>query len=471
MHRLFWKIFLWFWLGMVVVSATLLISTALTRSRSREDEEWRERYTLPLDLRAQRTAEFLGRGDASSAQRYLNALEQRDSIKNYVFNEGGSEVLGSQAPRQVLRVEASVIRRPAGESFFFSARRLAAERMVAPSGRSYVLIMAFPPPAVLPAPLLDFMFEDIGRDGILRLIAVLLVAGLFCFWLARHITNPIEKLQAATHEVAQEHLDARVDEAVTARRDELAELGRRFNQMAERIGDLVATQKRLLADISHELRSPLARSNVALALARQHAAPETSEHLERIEREMDRLNQLIGQILALARMDSAVDLERKEVFDLAVMLQEIAADGDYEARGCHAAVKLAAPSECFIEGAPEMLRSAIENVVRNAIHHTSEGTTVEIILNGRRANEGLRADISVRDYGPGVPEDGIGRIFEPFYRLPDDARGVSNGSGLGLAITDRAVRLHGGRVTAANASGGGLLVTIELPRAGNHTKA
>jgi two-component system, OmpR family, sensor histidine kinase CpxA len=180
---------------------------------------------------------------------------------------------------------------------------------------------------------------------------------------------------------------------------------------------------------------------------------------------MDRLNQLIGQILALARMDSAVNLERKEVFDLTVMLQEIAADGEYEARVRHAAIKLDAPSECVIAGAPEMLRSAIENVVRNAIHHTAQGSTVEITLDGRCASERPRAIVSVRDYGLGVPQDFIPRIFEPFYRLPEDACGAANGSGLGLAIADRAVRLHGGRVTAANARGGGLLVTLELPRA------
>jgi signal transduction histidine kinase len=468
MHRLFWKIFLWFWLGMAVVSATLVVSTALTRSRSRENEQWRQRYALPVDLRAQRAAELFGAGGASAVEKYLVPLEHRDPMKDYLFDQGGREILGRQAPSKVLHVFALMHRLPAGEHYFFSSERIAAENALAPGGGKFTLIMTFPPRALLPSSLFEFLFADIGRGGALRLVAVLLVAAFFCFWLARHITRPIEKLRLVTHEIAHERLEARVDENVTGRRDELADLGQDFNRMADRIDNLITTQRQLLADVSHELRSPLARLNVALGLARKRAAPETSEHLDRIERETERLNKLIGQLLTLARMNSGADLQRKRVFDLDTLVQEIAVDGDYEARARHSAVKLSASSGCAVEGAPEIIRGAIENVVRNAVRHTAEGTTVEVRVECRRRAPQAWAAVSVRDYGPGVQAEEIGKLFLPFHRVTHGAQLYAGGAGLGLAIAERAFRLHGGQVSAANAPGGGLLVTLELPCANSN---
>jgi signal transduction histidine kinase len=463
MHRLFWKIFLWFWLGMVVVSATLVVSTSLTRSRSREDQQWRQRYALPIDLRTERAVELFGRGGAPAVEKYLVPLEHRDPMKDYLFDQSGREVLGRQSPANVLHVLSLMGHLPVGEHYFFSSERIAAENTHAPGGGKFTLIMTFPPRTMLPNSLFEFLFADIGRAGALRLIAVLLVAGFFCFWLARHITLPIEKLRLVTHEIAQERLEARVDGIVTGRRDELADLGEDFNRMAHRIDNLITTQRQLLADVSHELRSPLARLNVALGLARQRAAPETSEHLDRIERETDRLNKLIGQLLTLARMNSGVDLQQKRVFDVGALVQELAVDGDYEARARHAAVELTAPSGCVVEGAPEMLRGAIENVVRNAVRHTAEGTTVGITVECRERAGQSWVGVRVRDHGPGVPEEEIGKLFLPFHRLRNGASHSAGGAGLGLAITERAVRLHGGEVSAANAPGGGLIVLLELP--------
>lgn len=464
MRRLFWKIFLWFWLGMVVVSATLVVSTALTRSRSREDEHWRQRYALPVDLRAQRASELFSENGVSAVEKYFVPLEQRDPMRDFLFDENGREVLGRQAPAKVFHVLTLMRGAPVGVHHFFSHKRIAAEKVIAPGGAAYVFVMTFPPRPILPSSLFQFLFEDVGRGGILRFIAVLMVAAFFCFWLARHITSPIEKLRLATHEIAHERLDARVDADVTSRRDELAELGKDFNCMAERVDALVATQRRLLADVSHELRSPLARLSVALGLARQRVAPGASEHLDRMERETDRLNKLIGQLLTLARIESGVDLQRKTAFDLSVLVQEVAADGDYEARSQNCAVKFNPPPECMVNGAPEILRSAIENVVRNAVHHAPKGTSVEITVerqNHRRGGEW--AIIRVRDHGKGVPEEALTNLFLPFYRVTNGSRVDPDGTGLGLAITDRAFRLHGGKVSAANALEGGLIVILELP--------
>ena len=260
-----------------------------------------------------------------------------------------------------------------------------------------------PARAVLPRSLLRFLFEDVGSEGVIRLLGVLVVAAFFCYWLARHITRPIDKLRSAARQIADERLDVRVDPELIQRKDELSELGRDFDSMADRINALIMAHRRLLSDVSHEFRSPLARLNIALGLARHDANPETMEHLDRIELETSRLNELIGQLLKLARANSGIDLQQKKFFDLGTLVQEIAADSNYEARSRNCTVKFNPRFECVVEGAPEIVRGAVENVVRNAVRHTAEGTNVEIALEYPDASINPCAVIQVRDHGPGVP--------------------------------------------------------------------
>jgi two-component system sensor histidine kinase CpxA len=213
--------------------------------------------------------------------------------------------------------------------------------------------------------------------------------------------------------------------------------------------------------VSHELRSPLARLQVALGLVRQHTGPEASRYLERIEREVERLNRLIGQLLTLARLESGVDVSKHEVCDVGTLVQEVVADGDFEARAREGVATLVCAEVCLVSGTTELLRSAVENVVRNAVRYTTAGTATEVRVYGHSALGGPYAVIEVRDHGPGVPEEELANLFHPFYRLAHAPQ--TGGAGLGLAITERAVQLHGGTITAANVPGGGLLVTIRLP--------
>jgi two-component system sensor histidine kinase CpxA len=283
-----------------------------------------------------------------------------------------------------------------------------------------------------------------------------------CFWLARQITSPIDKLRQATRELANDHLSTRVDRRILSRRDELGDLGGDFDRMAERIETLVSAQRRLLSDVSHTLRSPLARLNVALALARQRANPEILEHFDRMERETDRLNRLIGQLLMMARVEGGLD-HGKRRFDLGSLVEEVAADGDYEARSRQCVVQFQQPARCMVDGAREMLRVAVENVVRNAVHHTAASTPVEIGIERLERGSERRAVITVRDHGAGVPEEALGDLFTPFHQVANGHVSHAGSTGLGLAITARAFHLHGGAVAAANASGGGLVVTLESP--------
>jgi two-component system sensor histidine kinase CpxA len=285
-----------------------------------------------------------------------------------------------------------------------------------------------------------------------------LAGGIFCYFISRYLTKPLYKLGEAAANIAEGRLDTRVDPSLTNRRDEIADLARNFDRMAERIEALITGQRRLLGDVSHELRSPLSRLIVALGLVKQGPAEEAAENLERIGLEARRLDMLIGQLLALTRIDSGVDRGSPAAFDLTNLVQEVASDGDFEARARNRSVVIKQADACTINGFEELLRSAAENVVRNAVRHTQEGTAVEIALCAGNS----RALLQVRDCGPGVPESMLSEIFLPFRRV---ANGNSDGAGLGLAIAERAVNVHRGMIRATNAPAGGLIVEIDLPLA------
>jgi two-component system sensor histidine kinase CpxA len=242
-------------------------------------------------------------------------------------------------------------------------------------------------------------------------------------------------------------------------------MGHDFDEMAARIETLVGAQTRLLRDISHELRSPLARLSVALDLARKRAGSAAAGDLDRIEREAKRLNEMIGQLLTLSRWESDGNGMRAEKFDLASLVREVGADADFEAQARNSRVVVEECGACETMGTPQLLRSAVENVVRNAVRYTPEGTAVEISLRCGRENGRGEAVITVRDEGAGVPEESLRDIFRPFFRMDDSRTRETGGTGLGLAITERAVRLHGGTIKAENLPGGGFTVELRLPLA------
>ncbi len=230
--------------------------------------------------------------------------------------------------------------------------------------------------------------------------------------------------------------------------------------MAERIEDLIDSQKRLQRDISHELRSPLARLNVALELARQRSGEEARASLDRIERETDRMNEMIGQLLSLNLLETGTRQAPQQEVDLSGLVRDIVSDADFEARSRNRTVQLHQSDDIFIKGSVDLLRRIGENVVRNAVNYTDEGTSVEVDL-ARDEASGL-VTIRVRDHGPGVPDEELQKIFEPFYRTAVARDRKSGGTGIGLAIVERAARRHGGSVTARNATDGGLIVEIVL---------
>jgi two-component system sensor histidine kinase CpxA len=306
------------------------------------------------------------------------------------------------------------------------------------------------------------LIRGLGFKTLFGLFAILLVGGAFCFWLARHIANPIVQLSEAASQIADGWLETRSDQSTRLRRDEIGRLGVSFDRMAERIESLVHGQQRLFGDVSHELRSPLARLSVAEGLLRQCSPEERVEYLDRISLEVEHLDQLIGQLLTLARIDSEADSRRKERVELNSLIQEVAVDGNFEAQARGCAVRVDSEDLCATMGAREQLRRAIENVVRNAIRYTQPSTDVEITIRRQSSPAPSSAVIQVRDHGPGVSKEHLEKIFLPFYRAPAIHGELTSGAGLGLAITERIVRMYGGSVTATNALDGGLIVDLQL---------
>jgi signal transduction histidine kinase len=324
-------------------------------------------------------------------------------------------------------------------------------KVVSQSGKNYQWIASLRPMrGGRDAQILDFS---------LRIGVALLVIAAVALLAARRITRPVARLQAATERLAQGDLEARVPVSVSGRGDELDRLASSFNDMADRLARSVQTQRQLLRDISHELRTPLARLRIASELAREQ---HRGEHFDRIEVEAEKLDELIGQALLLARLEAGhpggVNGEHEDLV-LDELLADLCADAAMEAAPRGVRIESSLAPGITLNARPMWLRSAFENVLRNALRYTARDSTVEV----RLAREEQQIVATIADRGPGVPEEMLGPIFEPFVRTSDARERDSGGYGLGLAIAAGAVKAHGGSIRAMNREGGGLAVEIRLP--------
>lgn len=437
-----------------------------------------------MPMEAEKAARIYETDGKEVLQAYLDNLQSQKTLRFYFFDENGISLLDRNAPDVVL----TQVRNRSGMEKTFEQnlssvnvrQGLAARLVVGPSGRKYILAFQSSPTHLMP------ISEKIEAHPYLRLLVITLLAVGLCLQLTLHITRPLAKLREAASNIAEGKLRTRVSKEIGWRHDEIATLGRDFDRMADQIETLVTAQRNLLGDVSHELRSPLARLIVALSLLRQGGhGDEALEYQNRIGLEAERLDKLIGQLLTLTRIDSGVDAGVRERFDLTNLVQEIAADGDFEGRAHNRGVKVVTADPSRISGVPDLMRSAVENVVRNAVRHTQEGTTVEIAVeryrgvpwggdDDRNKSEAEMVRVQVRDYGPGVKESLLADIFKPFHRGAENTSSNGNvnpasnglpheGAGLGLAIAERVVRMHDGTIEAHNAIGSGLVIEIRLP--------
>lgn len=454
MKSLFLRIFLSFWIAQALFVVAAILVTVAFRPRS---STWEALRTTVLNDAISAYEE----GGAPQVRQYLDSVEATQHVRAYLFDDRGIEVSERGAPDWAIRV-ASGGPRNSPDGFSFPARPVQRDSRASADGKHrFTVVLGMPPgPRVF-----------IGPRGVpfTGLIIGVITSGLVCYLLSWYLTKPIVKLRTATRQLAAGDLTTRTGARASGGRDEVAGLMRDFDAMAERIETLLRAQSRLLNDISHELRSPLARLNVALGLARQravsdNAVTDNSEMLDRIEMEASRLNELIGRILTLARLEDGEQLVPQTPVPLDELVTSVVEDAEFEAqaRNCHVHADIP-QGDWSVRGNASLLHSAIENVIRNAIRYTQEKSAVEVELRNEARGGTSEAVLEVSDSGPGVPPNALSKLFEPFYRL-DEARGRQTGGvGLGLAITERAVRFHGGKVSAYNRLKGGLTVEIRLP--------
>ena len=458
-RSIFLKIYLCFWmtivLGMIIQVALIRMDNVrpLYIVRQQIKSYLMASLETSVGMYGQAALAYYRAGEPEKVSQLAERFKKTSGVDAYLLDNAGNSLNGAPVSQDIRKIAAQALQGGKSEHLLGGGTDLLALPTTSLDGKPYVIIGAYGHKSLKVSSLVD------NRKVVVRIGVLFVISGLVCYLLTRYLVSPLIALRDATRRFAEGDLSVRIRARIGGRKDEITELALDFDLMAERIESLIKLQRQLIGDISHELRSPLARLNVALDLARQKTGPEAEHALNRIEEEAQELNDMIGELLTLTRLESANATIEMAPVDITGLLREIAQDGDFEAQGSNRGVKLIERDECTIQGNSELLRRALENVVRNAIRHTGENTEVEISIGRQPSGKVL---ITVRDHGPGVPESELSSIFWPFYRASESRERQTGGTGLGLAISQRAIQLHHGTVTAENATGGGLLVTFSL---------
>ncbi len=458
-QSLFLKIFLWFWATVIATGIALVGTWIVLQPKNLPLQS----QTTPADAAwaaGNSAVDALEREGPPAASAYLEQLSQKTHLRSCLFDASGNVLAGGDCA-SFSNISAQAI---ASDSPAFHLKHGVARAVVKirrSAARNYIYAVEStehrgPPPGI-------------GRSGFaLRWSVPFLVSGIICYLLTRYLTAPILRLREASKQLAQGDFSTRAAAGMEHRRDELGTLVRDFNTMAARIEELVSRQRQLIYDISHELRSPLARLNVALDLGRERKGNDPA--FDHMEQDLACLNDMIGRLLTVAKLDTSTAAIPMAQVDLAELTSQIVRSADFELQQQNGAVRLSSQGQHFVHGNADLLHSAIENVIRNAIRYTGSGNSVDVDMKdvqlesaGTAAPAFLR--LLIRDYGQGVPEPELVNIFQPFYRVADDRNRQSGGTGLGLAIADRVVRIHGGTIRSRNAAPHGLEIEILLPQA------
>jgi two-component system sensor histidine kinase CpxA len=435
--RLFWKLFFALWLSimgftvvMAWVGATLAGPAPLEAQKAAFD-----RSVAQVERRLSRALQEQG---TDAARNLLQRLPRELRGHVFLFDEQRRELLGRE--RMLER---------------FQERRLkfVSKQLTGRQGRAYQLVVVNRMPR-------GGLLEPGLRGALHRLVLAAFLSAVVSFFVARYLAKPLEQLGHASRRLAAGDLAARVGEPLARRRDEFGRLASDFDEMAGRLQEMQTANRRLLRDVSHELRSPLARLRVALEIARNRGAGNVGGELDRIELESQRLEALVDEVLDLLRESSESNPLQIERFDLCELLSDLQGVVNYEAPDGSPGVLLEAQGPLMVEADRELLWRAVENLIRNALIHTDASAGVS--LSARRDAAGV-IEVAVGDRGPGLSAQHLEKIFEPFYRAQESRDRHTGGHGLGLAIAAAAIRRHQGTIEAANRDGGGLEIRIRLP--------
>lgn len=437
MRSLFWRILASFWLAIALVAGlSILLGHMLN-----QDAWILSRHPGLNNLAEEWTQLYEAQGE-DAAQDLLQQRKRQYHIDVQVLNESGEPVVRGTFPKRAAAFEA---RQNDSKDGHLPWRRLTAE-YTSETGDTYLLIYRIPHPE------LDEWHRNSLTWPLSALAIALVVLTLFSLLVTLSITRPLSRLRGAVHDLGQATYQQNSLARLANRRDEFGVLATDFNRMGARLQSLIGSQRQLLRDVSHELRSPLARLRIALALA-ERASPEEREKLwPRLTRECDRLEALISEILVLARVDA--DNASAEEVDLNPLLKTLQKDAQLGAPD--QVVQLSADNELHLKGWPTMIERAVDNLLRNAQRFNPPGQPIEL----KAQRQGERILISVRDHGQGVDAEHLSQLGEPFYRAPGQ---TTQGHGLGLAIARRAAERHGGSLILANHPDGGFIASIDLP--------
>jgi two-component system sensor histidine kinase CpxA len=438
------KIFLWFILATGVTSAAVFLITVATHSQSL-GPSW---MIGVLDQYARSAVIVYEQGGKTRLAEYLQKIEDASFLQSTLLDPEGHDIVGRGIPPGAEKVLAKA--RESGQTqFHIGLIWTGAAVDERPEGK-YILVAKV---------LIPYPFVLGGAIGVIIIQWLLptLAGAVLCLLLARHIALPIRALQSVAGKIADGDLSVRVAPVIGSRKDELGDLARDFDRMADRIQSLLRKQLELLGEISHELRSPLTRLNVSLELVRRGK----TDAIGHMQADLRRLDTLIGQILTLTRLQMRDDRKTERPVNLRSILESVAEDARFEVKEDGKSIVISRVDDCWLNGDPALLRSCIENVVRNAVHYTKPQTAVALSLEvfGNGSNS---ARILVADRGDGVPPEALGRIFEPFYRVTQACEHQTGGTGLGLSIAQRIAIVHGGSILARNRDGGGLEMEIRL---------
>jgi len=438
------KIFLWFLLAMLVTSGTVFLVTVAAHWQSL-GPSW---MIGVLDQYARSAVKIYEHGGKDRLAEYLQEIKDASFLESTLLDPQGHDIVGRGIPAGAEEVLAKA--RATGETQFHIGLLWTGAAVDDRPVGEYILVAKVDIPY-------GFLLGGAIGVTVLQWLLPAVAGALFCLILARHIAAPIRTLQGVAGRIADGELSVRAAPAMKSRRDELADLARDFDRMAERIQALLRKQQELLGDISHELRSPLTRANVSLELIRRG----NTDAVERMQSDLNLLNTLIGQILTLTRLQTRADHVEVPV-NLRSILESVAEDARFEVEEDGKSVVISRADDCWLKGDPALLRSCIENVVRNAIYYTKARTEVSLSL--ELVGHGSEvARILVSDHGDGVPPEALDHIFEAFYRVTEAREHKTGGTGLGLSIVQKIVTAHGGSIRALNRPGGGLDIEIQFP--------
>lgn len=442
-QRLYWRVALYIAAALIAFVVLGVGSVAFVASVQLESYSATRQSPLGREAAAVLAAE----GEAG-LRRWLQSAAVPPDVTIFVLDQQSHDILDREIPAEYLNfLRNSVVGPPESPAANYRPARLAPQ-LVGPDGAVY---------AFLPLPNQIRLWGSTATTLGLA-IAALLVIGSVAWLIARTIGRPIAQLQSTVRELAQGRVEARVPAALSGRRDELGALAADFNSMAQQLQELLAGRQQLMAELSHELRSPLARLQAAIALAAQRPEANPAE-LRRMEQEIRRMDRVIGDLLRFSRLSAASAISRRLV-RMEDLIGELVRDEEIEARARRCELQVRAAKGLLVVGDPDLLRSGLENILRNAIRYGPPGSRVE--LDAVRA--GNQILVAVADRGPGVPAEYLDRIFEPYFRVPGTAAN-GEGTGLGLAIAHRVCEVHGGTVRATPRDGGGLVMELRLPAA------